>query len=72
MCSCMLSTKDISKLEEKFATKNDIVSFKDAILSEIQKMRDELVLIIGYKDQIEDHDTRIEKLERIVFPQVNQ
>jgi len=68
----MLSTKDISKLEEKFATKNDIVSFKDAILSEIQKMRDELVLIIGYKDQIEDHDTRIEKLERIVFPQVNQ
>ncbi len=65
----MLTSKDFDKLGEKFASKNDIVMFKDAILAEIQKMRDELAIIIGYKDQIEDHETRIEKLEKVAFPQ---
>lgn len=46
--------------------KSDILNFKDAILHEILAMRQELQIIIGYRDQIEDHKTRIEKLEKKV------
>lgn len=72
----MLTNKDINILKEifvtkedlrnelnKYATKDDLINFKDAILSEILAMRDELRVVIGYRDQIEDHEVRIEKIE---------
>lgn len=55
------ATKDDLK---NYATRADIVSFKDAILKEIRDMRDEVALVIGYKDQIEGHEDRIEKIEK--------
>jgi predicted nucleic acid-binding Zn-ribbon protein len=44
--------------------KDAIVEFKDIILKEIQAMREELIIISGYKDTLEDHEIRIEKLEK--------
>lgn len=71
----MLTKTDISKLEEKFVTKNDlkneakslkdlIVEFKDTILHEIQGLREDVFIVTGYKDQIENQETRIETLEK--------
>ena len=50
--------------EEKVRSKDDIVTFKDAILKELKDMREEITLIVGYKDQIEDHEDRIDRLEK--------
>ena len=71
----MLTNNDIAKLKEVFATKeelndlkselkNDIVEFKDAILHEIVAMREELAVTLGHRDMLEDHETRITKLEK--------
>jgi len=60
----MITDKDISKLEEKFTTKEDMVDFKDEILHEIKGLREEITIVIGHKDQIEDHDYHIERLEK--------
>jgi len=61
----MLTKIDINKLKEIFVTKdefkdlkNDIVTFKDEILHEIIKLRDDITVIIGYRDMIEDHEQR--------------
>jgi hypothetical protein len=74
----MLTKKDIQILKEVFVTrvefkeeianlraalKNDIITFKDAIVGEIQSMREEIAIVIGYRDKIEDHEDRIERLE---------
>ena len=61
--------------EERVATKDElksvkdelkelIISFKDNILHELQAIRDNQELITGYKDQIENHDLRIEHIEK--------
>lgn len=67
----MLTKIDINKLREAFVTKdefkdlkNDIVTFKDEILHEIIKLRDDITVVIGYRDMIEDHEQRIIKLEK--------
>ena len=71
----MLTNSDINRLKETFATKdelqmakndlkNDLVNFKDALLHEILAMRDELSVVLGYREQIEDHEHRLEKLEK--------
>ena len=78
----VLATKnDIKKLEDVSATKEEfkttqksledkIISFKDAILKEIKDMRDDIAIIVGYRDTIEEHEERIEKIERhIRIPQ---
>ncbi len=62
---------DLTKFATKddlkgYANKEDIIKFKDAILKEIRDMRDEVALVIGYKDQIEDHEDRIDVLEKVV------
>jgi hypothetical protein len=51
----------------------NLLDFKDEILGEIRDMRDENVLITGRnsinRDLLEDHETRIGKLETAVsFP----
>ena len=53
-----------ARQDSKFATKNDLVDFKDAILHEIKGLREEITIVIGYKDQIEDLDYRVERLEK--------
>ncbi|EKE13989.1 MAG: hypothetical protein ACD_12C00724G0011 [uncultured bacterium] len=58
------ATKDDLK---NYATRDDLVNFKDSILSEIIKLREDIEVVIGYRDQIEDHDQRIGKLETIVY-----
>ena len=57
-------TKDDAK---SFATKDDLVNFKDSILNEIIKLREDVTVIVGYRDMIEEHDQRIEKLETAVY-----
>jgi len=49
--------------EVKTELKNDILTFKDQILFEINKLRDDVTVTTGYRDMIEDHDVRIGKLE---------
>jgi len=74
----MITDADIKKLKRVFVTKDelmnankslrkDIVDFKDSILSEIIKLREDIEVVIGYRDMIEDHDQRIEKLETTVY-----
>ncbi|MEK7597697.1 MAG: hypothetical protein AAB441_03580 [Patescibacteria group bacterium] len=58
------ATKDDLK---NYATKDDLINFKDSILSEIIKLREDIEVVIGYRDMIEDHDQRIEKLETAVY-----
>jgi len=59
--------KDLSnKFEARFATKEDIIDFKDSILTEIIKLREDVAVVTGYRDLIEDHEKRIEKLETVV------
>lgn len=70
----MLTKADILKLEEKFVTKDEflsetksikdlIIEFKDTVLHEIQGLREDVTIVTGYKDQIEDQENRIEKIE---------
>ncbi len=70
----MLTQSDMKKLEEKFITKDEfhrefksvkdlIIEFKDQILHEIKGLREDVAIVTGYKDQIEDHETRIETIE---------
>lgn len=50
---------------ESFRTevKNTIYQFKDDILTELRGMRDELVVIGGHRDRIDDLDIRVTKIE---------
>jgi hypothetical protein len=43
----MISEKDIQLLKDVFATKGELESFKDEILSEIKSMREELVVVMA-------------------------
>lgn len=59
------------EFSEKFSDarkqlKEDLLDFKDEILSEVQKLREDVNVVTGYKDQIEDHETRIGKLEKVL------
>lgn len=49
--------------EVKTELKNDILTFKDQILHEINKLREDITVTTGYRDMIEDHEARIEVLE---------
>lgn len=75
----MLTKPDFLKLEEKFATKDEfrseiksikdlIIEFKDTVLHEIQGLREDVTIVTGYKDQIEDQETRIENIESQLSP----
>lgn len=56
--------EDLQNELKKFATKDDLVTFKDEILHEIVKMRDEVAIVGGQRDMLEDHDQRIETIEK--------
>ncbi len=52
------------RIGDRFATKGDLVTFKDAILKEIKDMRDEVAIVGGQRDMLEDHELRIETVEK--------
>jgi ubiquinone biosynthesis protein UbiJ len=71
----MITDTDVTKLKKTFATKDElkkvqksltdlITDFKDAILHEIKGLREDVAIVTGYKDQIEDIDYRVERLEK--------
>lgn len=66
-----LETRNKNELQHAVSDfKETVLSFKDEILHEIKAMREELAIITGYKDQIEDHEVRIETIEkRLQIPQ---
>ncbi|KKT38779.1 MAG: hypothetical protein UW22_C0006G0045 [Candidatus Gottesmanbacteria bacterium GW2011_GWB1_44_11c] len=57
------ASKDDLKKTEK-SMRDTIVDFKDEILHEIKGFREEIAIVIGYKDHIEDVDYRVERLEK--------
>jgi len=63
------TTKELVDLIYSVRTelKEDLVNFKDSILTEIIKLREDVAVVIGYRDLIEDHDKRIEKIETVVY-----
>lgn len=66
----MLTKSDLQSLraliEELHKTfRNEVVKFKDEILKELVKIRQDYEVMKGYKDQLEDHEERLTKLENI-------
>lgn len=73
--------KYIDVIAEKFVTNdkldktirdlhNDIAQFKDDILKEIVKLREEVAIVGGFRDRIDNHEVRIDKLEQRPCPQL--
>ncbi len=42
----------------------NIVLFKDQILHEIVDLRDDVAVVTGYRNMIEDHEQRLQVLEK--------
>ena len=59
--------EEMGQLREEI--KNRIYKSEDKILKELADMRDELTITSGYSDRLEDHEKRIESLEKQVFIQ---
>lgn len=62
----VVTEPDLKHALEEFKNefKNIVIGFKDEILKEIQNLRVDVTIVTGYKDQIEDHEDRITKLEK--------
>ncbi|QQG43989.1 MAG: hypothetical protein HYW86_03955 [Candidatus Roizmanbacteria bacterium] len=65
----MLTKSDLEQIKkiinmELEPLKEDIVLFKDEILYEIIDLRDDISVVVGYRDLIEDHEQRITNLEK--------
>ena len=59
-----------SGLEDKFSGLEDqVIRSEDKILKELADMRDELTITSGYSDRLENHEERIEILEKQVLIQ---
>lgn len=54
--------QEIQSSEKRF--ENKVLEFKDAILKEIKDMRDEVAIVGGQRDMLEDHEQRIETIEK--------
>jgi hypothetical protein len=73
----LLTRNDIKEIVTEIVAENnkylkdDILKFKDEILGEIVNLRDDFAVLTGYRDMIEDHGVRIEKLEHEVFHEKN-
>lgn len=68
--------EELSKMDMKLdgtfdLLRGDITSFKDQILHEIIKLREDITIVVGYRDMIEDHETRIGKIESKIYVSVN-
>ena len=49
--------------ENNQVIREEIIQFKDDILGEIVKLREDVAVVTGYKDQIENHEERITTVE---------
>ncbi len=57
----------LDSLSEKFDEfKNKVYELLDKVMGELKAIREEQTVISGYKDEIEDHETRINKLEKVL------
>lgn len=63
-------TESISeKFDQKLAQfKNEIITLLDKVMGELKAIREEQTIIVSYKEQIEDHETRIGKIEEVLEP----
>ena len=59
--------EEMSQLREEI--KDRIYKSEDKILKELADMRDELTITSGYSDRLENHEERIEILEKQVLIQ---
>jgi hypothetical protein len=82
-----LTDDDIKLLHETFATKDELKEVKslvahlptktefytamDKIMGEIKAMREELAIVTGYEDKIEDHEDRITAVEKKLITSAN-
>ena len=67
-------TREVRKLGkvlgDKFSGLEDqVIRSEDKILKELADMRDELTITSGYSDRLENHEERIETLEKQVLIQ---
>lgn len=60
-----LTKKDLQLIREliREEVKDDIIQFKDDILTEIAKVRDDITVVTGYRQLIANHDERLEVIE---------
>ncbi len=58
----------ISQADLKKELREEIVIFKDQILTEIIKLREDIAIVVGYRSMLENHELRIEKLEAKNIP----
>jgi len=72
----MLTHNDLTKIDQliqkrtqgsekrvKKAIKEDVLKFKDEVLGEIQDLRDDVAVVTGYRQMLENHDQDLEKLK---------
>lgn len=59
----LIAIRNLIQESEK-ALKNEVVKFKDEILGRLDKIEQDLAIMNGYGDQLEDHETRIKNLEK--------
>lgn len=75
----MLTQKDFDEIEKiidekldqkiKFLpTKDDFYTKMDEVMGELQEMREDLTVVSGYKDRLENHEERITRLEENASP----
>jgi hypothetical protein len=60
-------TEVVTNLDKKFVTRDEFVTFEDHILGEIKKLFDENIVRSEHRREIDDHERRITKLERVAF-----
>ena len=63
--------EEVTEIKEKIKflpTKDEFYSKMDELMGEMKSMREEVAVVTGYKDQIENHETRISKLEEALEP----
>lgn len=76
----MLTKKDtdtiIQIIKETSVTKEEFTGFKDQtltlldkVMGELKAIREDHTITSGYKDQLENHETRISKIEDILEPE---
>src|SRR5205823_119235 len=66
----LVTKKDLGKYptkddfdELKAELKDIIITFKDEIYHEILNLRDDMAVVRGWRDMLEDHEDRIDKIE---------
>lgn len=59
--------KQINNLDKKFVTKDEFITFEDHILGEIRTLFQENLVKSAHRRELDDHERRITKLEKIAF-----